>query len=74
MQENAETSVLLQGDNQIITRKYKVNAADEKGILRELDNIKANNERMLDKVRVGSGKLGLTLNQDEVMTSCEFIN
>ena len=74
MSSNAETSVMLQGDNQVITRKYTIDAVSDKALTRELDNIKRDNDRMLIAIENAAKLLGLELNRDEVMTSSEYFN
>jgi len=74
MSANAETSVLLQGDNQIITRKYKLDAMTDRSLDREIANVIRDNDRMLNSVKEAACLMGLELNLDEVMTSSEYLN
>lgn len=74
LMRNTSTLILAQGDNQLIIPKYKiVNKRDEQSLKREISNIWANNQDLMDRVRRATGALGLTINKDEVVTSAELL-
>nr|AXF38662.1 MAG: RNA-dependent RNA polymerase [Duck rhabdovirus] len=71
---NTEVRILAQGDNQVLNMHYKLPPGrDDEEIRRCIDEIITNNNAMMENVRKLSDSLGLIINQDETVQSCDFL-
>ncbi|AJR16768.1 RNA polymerase [Zahedan rhabdovirus] len=71
---NTGTRFLAQGDNQIVITQYTlVSKNTDEAMKREVLNIWENNQTIMDRIRKATGKLGLKINEDEVVTSAELL-
>lgn len=71
---NTEVRCLAQGDNQIICTLYKIRSSrSDDETQAHLQDAKKNNDIIMDSIRVGAGKLGLVINEDETLQSSSMI-
>uniref|UniRef100_Q8B0H5 RNA-directed RNA polymerase L n=1 Tax=Vesicular stomatitis Indiana virus (strain 85CLB South America) TaxID=434490 RepID=L_VSIVS len=72
---NTAVKVLAQGDNQVICTQYKTkksrNVVELQGALNQMVS---NNEKIMTAIKIGTGKLGLLINDDETMQSADYLN
>lgn len=74
MTRNTATKFLAQGDNQIVITQYTlVSRGSEDIIRRELKNIWNNNSEIMRRIQAATGRIGLVINDDEVLTSAELL-
>ncbi|QPL20091.1 RNA-dependent RNA polymerase [American bat vesiculovirus] len=72
---NTSVKTLAQGDNQVICTQYKTkNYRNENELICLLEQIKLNNQAIMDAIESGTTKLGLIINQDETMQSADYLN
>lgn len=71
---NTGVQILAQGDNQIIATSYKIpkHITKEKR-LEKIEEIVGNNQVIMDFIKEGTRKLGLIINEDETMQSCDMM-
>lgn len=71
---NTGVQILAQGDNQIIATSYKLpkHMTKEKRI-EKIEEIIKNNQIIMDFIKEGTRKLGLIINEDETMQSCDMM-
>lgn len=71
---NTGVQILAQGDNQIIATSYKIpkNISQDKR-LEKINEIVRNNQIIMDFIKEGTRKLGLIINEDETMQSCDMM-
>nr|AXF38754.1 MAG: RNA-dependent RNA polymerase [Shelduck rhabdovirus] len=71
---NTEIKVLAQGDNQVLNMHYKIpqgrDEAETRTFLQEVIN---NNESIMRDVETWTYRLGLIINKDETVQSCDFL-
>ncbi|QBQ65046.1 polymerase [Xinjiang tick rhabdovirus] len=71
---NTQTKFLAQGDNQIVITQYTpMSSKNDECLDREIQNIWDNNKEIMTRIRIATGKLGLIINEDEVITSAELL-
>ncbi|QVG74767.1 RNA-dependent RNA polymerase [Mononegavirales sp.] len=72
---NTDIKVLAQGDNQVICSRYKLRQSRTRTqLIENLNDIVSNNKLLMERIAIGTGKLGLIINHDETMKSTEFLN
>ncbi|AEG25349.1 polymerase [Vesiculovirus jurona] len=72
---NTSVKVLAQGDNQVICTQYKTKQHRSEIELRgALEQMKSNNQTIMDSIERGTNRLGLLINQDETMQSADYLN
>nr|CAG9163313.1 MAG: RdRp L [Obodhiang virus] len=72
---NTQIGLLAQGDNQVITTHYKTEPYQtEEELHMHINNIIANNNKIMDAILEGTEKLGLKINMDETIQSADYIN
>ena len=72
---NTKIRVLAQGDNQVIFTNYKLqDYSDTKTKETHLYEVYNNNNKFMSEVERGTKKLGLTINQDETVSSQHFFS
>lgn len=72
---NTLIKTLAQGDNQVICSSYKLRPyRTERQLKDNIADICRNNKKLMERVSIGTSKLGLIINQDETMKSTEFLN
>lgn len=64
---NTQIKLLVQGDNQVICTQYKIKShRDLDELQRHIDDaLKNNNEVIMDRIRAGTQKIGLLINDDD---------
>ncbi|QVU40010.1 RNA-dependent RNA polymerase [Mejal virus] len=72
---NTSVKVLAQGDNQVICSQYKTKQhRNDEELKMALEQMKLNNQTIMDSIECGTSKLGLVINQDETMQSADYLN
>ncbi|AMR98951.1 RNA-dependent RNA polymerase [Piry virus] len=72
---NTAVKVLAQGDNQVICTQYKTKQhRDEQELAGALEQMRINNNTIMEAIEAGTNKLGLLINQDETMQSADYLN
>ncbi|AJR28336.1 polymerase [Muir Springs virus] len=71
---NTAPKFLAQGDNQIVITQYTLTSKSTTEIIqRELKNIWENNMHIMQRIQAATGRIGLVINNDEVLTSAELL-
>ncbi|ALO28655.1 polymerase [Lone star tick rhabdovirus] len=71
---NTKTKFLAQGDNQIVITQYSyMGDRSDTHLDREILNIWENNQDIMRRIQTATQKLGLLINEDEVVTSSELL-
>lgn len=61
---------LAQGDNQVLTTRYKIKPArTEQELKSNIDDAFSNNKKIMESIRSGTSKLGLIINENETLQS-----
>ncbi|AJR28545.1 polymerase [Bahia Grande virus] len=71
---NTAPKFLAQGDNQIVITQYTLTSKSTQAIIeRELRNIWENNAHIMHRIQQATSRIGLVINNDEVLTSAELL-
>nr|CAD7464160.1 unnamed protein product [Timema tahoe] len=74
MNRNTRTTLLAQGDNQVICGKYKVQKTrNEPELVEAIGGIIRENQNIMRAIEGGTQKLGLIINRDETLQSADFL-
>lgn len=74
LSRNTRVLFLAQGDNQNIVTLYSLtNKGSTETIKQELLNIWYNNDYIMKRIQIATSKLGLLINDNEVVTSAELM-
>nr|CAD7464284.1 unnamed protein product [Timema tahoe] len=74
MNRNTKTTILAQGDNQVICGKYKVQKTlNEVELTTAINGIIRENRNIMQAIETGTQRLGLIINRDETLQSADFL-
>ncbi|KAL4702133.1 hypothetical protein ACJJTC_019409 [Scirpophaga incertulas] len=74
MNRNTKTSILAQGDNQVICGQYHLQKTrDEEETRMAIAGIIRENKNIMASIEHGTTKLGLIINQDETLQSADYL-
>lgn len=72
---NTVVKTLAQGDNQVLSSRYRIRTSrDQNQLQSNIEDICRNNRSLMERIRIGTGKLGLIINHDETIKSTEYMN
>nr|APG78763.1 RNA-dependent RNA polymerase [Hubei dimarhabdovirus virus 4] len=72
--KNVKVQILAQGDNQVISSQFKIQAyRTEEELDENLEGIKYVNQQVMDGINAGTASLGLTINRSETMQSADYM-
>lgn len=71
---NTQIKLLAQEDNQVICTQYKLKShRDIDELQNHIDDVLKNNEIIMERIRVGTRKIGLLINDDETLQSSDML-